>query len=269
MNIILVLIFIILVILVKNKYDLIQIIGKIIFDKIPLNLKINNYKTIKNLRFLNSKEEYRKVYNQFIYKKIFYSIISFSIFCYSLKYHGKIEGVFWCYIITFIVTIYFLPDIKLYEETKKNRENLKLVLPNFLTKLSLLMGSGMSSSNSIRKIVRSKENLLEIVILNTLNHIDSGYSFEESYYELSQQCQNNNITQFVRTILQDKHFGSKVTLERLETICNEVWKNKKIDILKKGEEASTKLLIPMMISLISVLLAVVIPSIYELFKMNQ
>ena len=266
---ILFLIFIILVILVKNKCDLVQIIGKIIFNIIPFNIKINNYKTIKNLRFLNSKDEYRKLYSQFIYKKIFHLIISILVFIYSIKYQKKIEGIFWCYVIIFIIIIYFLPDIKLYEETKKNRDKLKLVIPNFLTKLSLLMGSGMSSSNSIRKIVKNKENILEIVILKTLNHIDSGFSFEESYYELSQQCQNSNITQFVRTILQDKYYGSKVTLERLEIICNEVWKNKKVDILKKGEEASTKLLIPMMISLVSVLVAVVVPSVYELFKINQ
>ena len=259
---------IILFIAVRKNYkrhSVYECIGALVTHYIPKEIKVRNYKTLRLLRFLKSKKEFAENKNKYVYLKV--SAITATVFLiyYIFKFHEKISGIGWVYVIGVIVVLNYLPDYKLSEHVKREKAVINTQLPNFLTKLNLLMGSGMSTISAIKKISLLKRNCFEVAVSKTVLDIDSGNSIEDSFHELSQQCQDSYVTQFVRIIVQDKKYGSKVTISRLETICDEAWKNKKVSILKKGEEASTKLLLPMMISLISILVAVTVPAISQLF----
>ncbi len=248
----------------KKKYSIYEAIGALFYIKIKV--KIKKYQTLKNLRFMCTREEFEINKILYIYKKIFCYVISTLIIYYILKYISNLSVTVIFYLLFMIVMIINIPDYKLSESCKEKREIINSNFPKLITKLNLLMGSGMASIPALKKITINSSNIFEESIKVSIMNIETGESIENAFYELSKKCQNVNVTQFVRIIIQDRKHGSSITIKRLNSICEEVWKIRKVEVLKKGEEASTKLLLPMMVSLVSILIAVIIPAIYQLFK---
>lgn len=252
----------------QGKISIYECIGALLIGCLPFNIQIKSYKTLRQLRFLNSKNEFIKRKKTYLNHKLSALTVSVFLAYYFVKMHNRISGIGWIYALAAIVFLICFPEYKLSEHVKKHKLIMKSKLPNFLLKLNLLMGSGMSTIGALKKISSSRKNCLENVISKVVLDIESGSSTEDSFHELTQQCQDVYITQFARIIVQDKKYGTKETISSLDTICGEVWKNKKVDVLKKGEEASTKLLVPMMIALISILAAVTVPAISQLFEIS-
>lgn len=252
----------------EKEMDVYECVGSYISKYLKLNYKIKDYKTMRYLRHLNSKEEFESNKATFINYKLSSATASVVLLFYCIKLHSRISATGWVYAIGFLVYLIYLPEIKLNEKVKKQKNIIKNKLPNFLMKLNLLMGSGMSSVTAIRKISTSKRDCLEKLLFKAILDIEAGQSIEDSFHEVALQCQDVYITQFARIVIQDKKYGTKETIRNLEAVCTEVWKNKKTEILKKGEEASTKLLLPMMIALVSILIAVTVPALSQLFQVK-
>lgn len=170
--------------------------------------------------------------------------------------------------------LYYLMDKDIEEKFIKRETEILIDYPEIINRFILLMGAGMTVKKAWEKIVLDYVNKLE------KNENRKRYAFEEmriTYYEL-----NNGIVEekayesygrrmkalpylkFTSLLIQNQKKGMKGMLELLEYEAVEAFNERKEMAKRLGEEASTKLLIPMMIMLLIVLAIIMIPAFLEL-----
>lgn len=236
-----------------------QSFGFYLDKRLKFRLTIKSVTLRRNLKFCQLLES--KATLHYSYKKITMSYLALTIFFYMTIILG-VNSLF--YTICTSLFVFMLPDIRLKEEAKSIEEKIVSELPDAFMSLKLLIGAGLTVEKSIEHLSRYEGifyNLLEKVSKN----ITLGQALSPNMMNLASKCQIQSVTQFSRIIITDEKNGSLKTLELLDNLCQDLWKQKRSLYLKKGEEASTKLLIPMMISLIGVIIAVTIPAILQLF----
>lgn len=157
-------------------------------------------------------------------------------------------------------------DKDLTNKIKKKHIFIKLDFPDFLNKLTLLIDAGMTVSSAWKKIVLDSDSqrALYYELRLTVIEINSGKSEREAYENFAKRCRIPEVTKFVSVILQNLRKGNSELTSILRLQGNECWEMRK-DVAKRlGEEASTKLLIPIGIMFIAILIIAVAPALLQL-----
>jgi tight adherence protein C len=165
-----------------------------------------------------------------------------------------------------LVCIFYLTDKQVDNNVKERRRDIQIEFSEFINKLVLLVNAGMTIPGSIQKIVKDnkKENPLYVELAMALNDMDSGKSDLEAYEDFARRCKLQDITTFVSILLQNMRKGNSEIIPILKVQANASWENRKNNAKKLGEEASTKLLIPLVIIFIAILIMVITPAVLQL-----
>ncbi len=161
----------------------------------------------------------------------------------------------------------FLPDVDLKNRVKKRRTSMQVDFPEFLNKLTLLVDAGLPVSGAWTKIVEDSKSKsdrplyreMELVYLQ----IRSGKSEITAYEEFAKRCRMLEVTKFAAVLLMNLRKGSGELVSSLKTLSDECWQGRVHMAKRQGEEASTRLLFPMMLMLAGVMIIVIIPVILE------
>jgi len=161
---------------------------------------------------------------------------------------------------------YMLPDSKLNTDIKKRKLEIMLDFPDFLVKLTLLINAGMNLSKAWEKITESanKTRALGRELDMALMEIKSGKSESKAYEDFALRCRMQEVTRVVSILLQNIKKGNAELVSILRVHANECWEMRKNAAKKLGEEASSKMLLPMAIMLLSILLIVTTPAVLAL-----
>lgn len=168
------------------------------------------------------------------------------------------------YLIGICIFIVWIPDLKLKDDVKKIERQIINDLPDIIMSVKLLIGAGMTIDKALMQLEQN-EGLMYDLIRGVVHEFQMGQSTSKVLINLSNKCQLQSVTRFCRILMTDEKNGSRKTLVLLNQLCEDLWNQKKTLFLKRGEEASTKLLVPMMISLFGVIVAVTIPAVIQLF----
>lgn len=160
--------------------------------------------------------------------------------------------------------LFLYPDMKLKEKDNGYQREMYEQFSSFIMSTKLLIQAGMPSTKAVER--SCPEGTLGRVIKVSIRMIKQGESVSQTYLKLSNQIQMDIMTRFCRIMIQDERHGSKETLILLDQLLDDVRKQRKTQLLKKAEEASTKLLLPMMMALLGVLIAVTVPAVAQLFS---
>lgn len=162
-----------------------------------------------------------------------------------------------------IVGIIFLVDKKLDEKVKKKRAMLRIDFPDFLNKLMLLINAGMTVSKAWEKIItdNKKDSALYEELSMVLKDIGSGKPEQAAYEDFAKKCRVPEITRFISVILQNQRKGNSELVSVLRVFANECWELRKNTAKRLGEEASTKMLLPIMLMFFAILLIVITPAV--------
>lgn len=168
--------------------------------------------------------------------------------------------------IVVIVSLIYGTDKDLNDKIKKRHMLIKLDFPDFLNKLTLLIDAGMNITTAWHKIVsdnNSERPLYEELRIVALE-IKAGKSEKKAYENFAKRCRVPEITRFISITIQNLRKGGTELTIILRLQGNECWQMRK-DVAKKlGEEASTKLLIPIGIMFIGILIIVIAPALLQL-----
>lgn len=188
---------------------------------------------------------------------------------YSEKRKGDSEKIF-LYAVLAAGVVCLLTDRELMSLYKKRERELLLDYPEIMNKFVLLLGAGMTTKGAWEKIA------LEYKKKKQKRNEKARYAYEEmlvTYYEL---C--NGVTEmkayesfgrrikvlpylkFSSLIAQNLKKGSKGLLELLEYEAIDAFNERKELAKRMGEEASTKLLVPMMLMLLLVMGVIIFPA---------
>ncbi|MGN0395518.1 MAG: hypothetical protein ACI4EF_09150 [Coprococcus sp.] len=153
-------------------------------------------------------------------------------------------------------------------------EQLMQRYPEFVDKLSLYMGAGLSVRGALYKIseIDEKEekvkkhdrakyaHILEDEIKYTLNEIASGISEEQAYSGLGHRINISVYLKLTSLLSQNIKKGTKNVLDMLAQEETSAMQLKRELAKKRGEEAGTKLLFPMILLLAAVMVIVMLPA---------
>lgn len=161
-------------------------------------------------------------------------------------------------------------DLQKKKERKLRNKELKLQYAEVISKLTLLIGAGMTISSAWSKIVKDYQKQKatglkqQIVVYEemccTMNQIESGKSEPKAYIEFGERCAIKEYMKLASLLEQNLRKGNKGLIELLENEAQDAFAER-INIAKKqGEEAGTKMLLPMGLMLVVVMIIVITPA---------
>lgn len=183
----------------------------------------------------------------------------------TLKWQKKTERR-WHYVLIIGVGIVVFCCYREWEQKKqKERRREELLLreyPGLISKFTMLLRTGTTVKNAWEKILQSQEEqtLLAVEMRATLNEINSGLSEAEAYEKFGKRCKLPVYLKFGTMLSQNLRKGSKGLCQLLKVEAIEAFEERKSTARRLGEEASAKLLMPMLGMLLVVLVMVMVPA---------
>lgn len=241
-------------------------IGFLLLDiiKYPYNSALDrqNRKYLKELYEVEFCEFYLRVYWA---QGLTYSMISLILGAIA---NLLIDNLTLCMGVAIIFGIVF-PYISLKDLEKKVMKRHDLIaidMPEIVNKIVILTGAGLTLQGALMKI--SSEMYTDKIIYKelayTMQMIASGESANVAFDHMAMKCNTVEMRRFISIILQNIHRGGSDVSVALSSIGEELWRGRKATALRLAEEASTKMLFPMMLMLFAVILLVVVPAIQSI-----
>lgn len=252
----------------KDQYPLKDFIpvGLYIVDSIGISKckKVNKdvFSKMLSIYGLESKENFR-VYEA---NKCLYMLVGWALVYLIMLANGEFSLPMTLLGPFAMVGIFFLVDSTLNNDFEKRSMKIKYEFPEFLSKLTLLINAGLTVEGALDRIVTGNKNetALYYEMKKTLLAIKGQKGVEEALKDLSRRTRVKEITKFASIIMQSMMRGSSDIVVMLNQLSFECWESRKNMAKQKGEEASTKLLFPMMLMLIAVFLLVMTPAVLQI-----
>lgn len=176
------------------------------------------------------------------------------------------DPAYWGFSAVVLGLLVYLPDRELDERLKKKRLQIQMEFPEFLNKLVLLINAGMTVGKAWEKIL--SDNLKQSPFYDELEQVQAdiraGKSEAQAYEDLARRIRLPEISKFVSMVIQNLRKGNSELALILRMQSEECWEMRKTVARRLGEEASTKMLLPMMIMFAAVLLIVATPAVLAL-----
>lgn len=190
----------------------------------------------------------------------------------SVKWTEEKENnliVFFLLIIASIVGLFIAEDKDLYKKLEERNEQMMEDYSEIVSKLTLLIGAGMTVRGAWRKIAldyKAKRDegdnsrfAYEEMLL-TIYEMDNGVEETVCYNHFSGRARVQKYVKLVSLLDQNLKLGSKTMLSTLREEARDAAETRRNLIEKKGEEAGTKLLVPMMLMLVVVVVVIMFPA---------
>lgn len=156
------------------------------------------------------------------------------------------------------------------QKLEARKKELLLDYPEIVNKLALYMGAGMTIRNAFFKMgedyKKQREQRKKYVyeeILITCYELQGGRSEMEAYEHFGKRCQVQAYSKLSALLSQNIRKGSNDLLRMFRQEADNAFTERKNMAKKLGEEAGTKLLMPMMIMLCVVMVIIIIPAYFS------
>lgn len=158
------------------------------------------------------------------------------------------------------------------ENTKKKEQELKeMIYPDVLNQLLILLEAGMTTRQAWHRIAEQygekKKKLLvgesEVyeAILQMDRRLMEGEKERTAYEGFAQQMNTMCYRRLIRLLVNNLEKGSKDICQQLSLEAKQAYEQRLLLAKKIGEEASTKMLIPLMLMMVLVMVIVMAPAI--------
>lgn len=176
---------------------------------------------------------------------------------------GGTGMLFACVAIAAYIGMPMLVDNGLKGKIENRRTSIRLEFPEFVNKMTVLVNAGMTISRAWEKIANDmkKDTPLAREMQYTMGEISAGKPEAVAFEEFGRRCKIKEIIKFVSVVVLNLKKGGAEVVPVLKMQAEECWEMRKAAAMRVGEEAGTKVLIPMMIMLVGVIVIVVTPAI--------
>lgn len=190
----------------------------------------------------------------------------------SLQWHMVVEDyslAAWAGAVALGVLIYILGDRDLHEQVQKQKDAIKREYPDIVHRLALYLGAGMTLQGALGKMASEYEQRREAGLpLNpayeelvfTCRELKSGVSESKAYEHFGKRIGLQEYIRLSTLMTQNLKKGSDSLLPRLREEADNSLSEQIREGRKLGEEASTKLLVPMVMMLGVVMVMVILPA---------
>ncbi len=159
---------------------------------------------------------------------------------------------------TVLVFAYALYD-EVDSKAQKRHEAIARQIPNMLSKMALLVTSGMSINQAWKQTAFSQDQELYLEMQQTSRELENLVSPEMAYSEFMIRCNTKESTKVAAAILQSTSKGNSEIAILLQNMAKESWAERRSQAKKDAEMANSKLMIPTMLLLLSIMIMIMIP----------
>lgn len=159
------------------------------------------------------------------------------------------------------------------KELKKGIENRSMQMlsdyPQLVSQLALYLGAGMTMRNIFERLgsnyakKRSKgapQRFVYEELLRTVREMAAGVPEAVAYENFGLRCQNREYTRLSTLLSQNLRKGNSEMLKILQEESKKAFEERMDRVRKLGEEAGTRLLLPMILMLVIVMIIIMIPA---------
>ena len=168
----------------------------------------------------------------------------------------------------FLITLKETVDLKKQEE--RRRQQMLLDYSEVLSRLIIFLGAGMSIRSAWERIavdyrrsvehgVHQKRYIYEEMVL-TESQLKSGVSESQAFYEFGSRCGLQPYMKLAALLEQSRKNGARSLRERLRLEMADAFEQRKHQARRLGEEAGTRLLIPLFLLLAVVMVMIAVPA---------
>lgn len=166
--------------------------------------------------------------------------------------------------------IFPLQKEKEKQKAEKRKKQMQMDYPEMVEKLVLFLRAGFSIRKAIEKLAQGyvrnkekyhmKERAAYEELVKTCLEMEGGVYEAEAYERMGKRCGLSQYKILSVLLVQNLQKGNQSILELLEREAASAGEERKRNARVKGEEASTKLLLPMVMQLIVVLIILMVPA---------
>ena len=166
-------------------------------------------------------------------------------------------------------TIFIAGDRDRAKKVEDRRRQMILEYPAFVSRLVLYMGSGMSVRGILAKFSEEykarlkdggKRSFLYEEITKSCHELESGVPEINVYERLGVRCGSQQYARLVTLLSQNLKKGNSEMMTLLREESNKATLERMSYARKLGEEAGTKLLVPMIMMLLIVMVVIMVPA---------
>ena len=168
-----------------------------------------------------------------------------------------------------VIAVFFFYDRGLEEKLKKRKEEMMTDFPEIVSKLNLLYEAGSSIRMAFERIVADQEKKKELPYAYremklAIEKIRSGVSEREAYAQFGKRCGLHSFVKLGNLLEQNLSKGTKGMKVLLSQEVADAFEERKRLARKKGEEAGTKMLVPMILMMVIVVVIVALPALMSI-----
>lgn len=240
-------------------------LGAFLLDNIPHNF--NNRKTIAKLVQLFGPNKAAKFFRIHLIQKITLVTV-LAVMLALIALIGEVEYSFYIFDLILVLLIPFWIDKELDKKIDRRKRAILIDLPDCINTLAVLINAGLPLTAAIQKITRdgSVQRPLYKEFRQLMIEINAGKPVNQAYEDFAQRCKLPEITRFVSAMLQNLNRGNSDLVYVLRLLSQEAWEKRKDIAKKQGEEASSKLVFPMVMVFLAVTIIVLAPAMMSMSK---
>lgn len=184
-------------------------------------------------------------------------------FCIVAFLNNDIPMIFTGLILGAILIVYKYRSLD--KELVKRRRECISELPVFIHSLVLLINAGESNQSAFIRVAKSYTQItdshLKRQLLKAMYELENGSSFITTLESLNQRVAVHEVSIFTTTLILNVRRGGKDLVLILENLANDFWARRISEARIIGEEASSKLVFPMLLIFVVVIMVLATPAI--------
>jgi len=157
-----------------------------------------------------------------------------------------------------LVLVYAMYDEQ-RDRVKKRRSAISKEFPNVVSKLALLVTSGMIMDRAWKETAYSQESEIYKEMQKTSEEMDNLVSPEAAYSDFLNRCNTKETTKLASAIMQNLSKGNAEIGRLLKDMAREAWQERRHAAKRDAEKANSKLMIPTMLLLLAILVMLMVP----------
>lgn len=178
----------------------------------------------------------------------------------GINTNGLIFGI----VFTFVLTIAQAKSLN--TKVKKRKEDIIIELPEFVNKVILLVNAGDTVQGAFQKCLQKNRKRIHTSpwyyeLNEAMNKLSTNATFQDVMKELNLRCSVQEVSVFTTTIMMNYRRGGKQLVDSLQDLSKNLWEKRKTITKIKGEEASSKMLFPLMIVFVAVMMLIIYPAV--------
>lgn len=193
---------------------------------------------------------------------VYIGIMAGSFVCLLMIFIGKEMGISLVaavVVVAMIAVVGYLPLDALRNKALKRKEEIDKDFPNVVSKLVLLLLSGMNISRAINQTAASGEGLMYQELGTVVKESEQSVSLEGALTHMQGRCDNKYLDKFVTIVSKSFSVGNANLADDLRGLNDECWLEKKHSARRMADKVQTKLFIPTMLMFVGILVVIIIP----------